>query len=266
MSDSPASPRLLLTARRVLADLDGCLAAGNRPLPGAAELAARLGARLRVVSNNSNETADSLSAALAAGGLAIPPTRILLAGETLLRTLAAERPGARVLLAAAGALPDLAGALGLVPDDAQPEVVVLCRDTSFDYARLQAIAAALAGGAALWAANPDLSHPGAGGRIVPETGALLAAVQAVAPQVRPRLFGKPQPALYLAALDGLDPGAAVMLGDNPATDIAGARALGLPALLLGRQPEAAAPDLKTLLERASAAAAEAQPAEEGAPW
>ncbi len=266
MSDSSASFRLLLTAQRVLADLDGCLAAGNRPLPGAAELAARLGARLFVVSNNSSDTAASLSAALAVSGLEIPPSRIRLAGETLLRTLAAERPGARVLLAASGALPALAQELGLVPDDARPEVVALCRDTSFDYARLEAIAAALAGGAALWAANPDATHPGAGGRIVPETGALLAAVQAVAPQVRPRLFGKPQPALYLAALDGLDPDAAVMLGDNPATDIAGARALGMPALLLGRQSEAAAPDLKTLLALASAATAAAQPAEEGAPW
>jgi HAD superfamily hydrolase (TIGR01450 family) len=265
MSDSTPSPRLLLTARRVLSDLDGCLAAGNVPLPGAAELAARLGQRLLVVSNNSTETGAGLARVLAEGGLEIPAERIVLAGETLLRTLAGVRPGARVLLAAAGEMPALAEDLGLRRDETRPEIVVLCRDTSFDYARLQSIAAALAGGAELWVANPDLTHPGAGGRIVPETGALLAAVQATvqatvqaptraaAPQARPRVFGKPQAALYRAALGAVEPRLAVMLGDNPDTDIAGARALGLPGLLLGRQPEAAAPDLKSLLQRALAA-------------
>jgi ribonucleotide monophosphatase NagD (HAD superfamily) len=128
--------------------------------------------------------------------------------------------------------------------------VVLCRDTDFDYARLAAIARALAAGAELWVANPDLTHPGAGGRIVPETGALLAAVRAVAPAAPPRVFGKPEPALFLTGLAGTPPAEALMLGDNPATDIAGARALGLPALLLGPHPQADCPDVATLLARA----------------
>ena len=249
-----ADPRRLFSADLVLADLDGCLAMQNRPLPGAADLAQRLGHRLHLVSNNSSDLAEGLSGVLTAGGLRIASDRIHLAGETLVRSLARERPGARVLLAAAGALPDLAKQLGLrsVTGDSAVEaieIVALCRDTGFDYGRLQAIAGALRQGAELWVANPDLTHPGPGGRPVPETGALLAAVQAVASNARPRIFGKPKPALFRAALEaaGVHAEDAIMLGDNPSTDIAGAGSLGMPALLIGPHSEAVAPDLESLL-------------------
>ncbi|WP_119165153.1 HAD-IIA family hydrolase [Algihabitans albus] len=246
-------PRRLISADLLLADLDGCLAVNNRPLPGAADLAARRGARLHLVSNNSTDTAEGLARTLAAGGLEIAPTRIHLAGETLLRRLRRERPDARVLLAAAGDLPALAERLGILPGREDAAIVALCRDTAFDYGRLQVIAGALAGGAELWVANPDLTHPGPSKAPVPETGALLAAVRAVAPGVTPRIFGKPEPALFQAALDATGVAAedAVMLGDNPRTDRAGAASLGIPALLIGTHPDAVAPDLASLLALAS---------------
>ena len=244
-----ADPRRLISADLVLADLDGCLAVQNRPVPGAAELAGRLGRRLRLVSNNSTDVAEGLSGVLAAGGLQIAADRIHLAGETLLRSLARERPGARVLLAAVGAVRELAVRVDLYSETEEVEIVALCRDTGFGYERLQAIGEALTQGAELWVANPDLTHPGPCGRLVPETGALLAAVRAVAPGVAPRIFGKPKPALFRAALAaaGVRAEDAIMLGDNPSTDIAGAEALGIPALLIGPHPDAVAPDLESLL-------------------
>jgi len=53
---------------------------------------------------------------------------------------------------------------------------------------------------------------------------------------------KPSPLIFRAALDlvGCDPEAAVMVGDSPSDDVAGARAVGMRALLLdraGRFPE-----------------------------
>ncbi len=245
-------------AEVVLADLDGCLATGNAPLPGAAELAGALGERLVVVSNNSTEDAPQLAAQLRAGGLALAPGRIVLAGELAVQLVAERWPGARLLLAGSATLAARARAAGLQLTQQDPEVVLLCRDLTFSYARLQRIAGALKEGAALVAANPDLTHPGADGVPVPETGALLAAVRAVAPTgCEPLVVGKPEPLLFRAALARAgvrDAARAVMIGDNPATDIAGATALGMPAILIGAAPAAAAPDLAALLPATGAAA------------
>ena len=57
---------------------------------------------------------------------------------------------------------------------------------------------------------------------------------------------KPDPAIFHLALArlGVPPGSALMVGDTPATDIAGARAAGVPAVLidpLGLHPDADAP-------------------------
>lgn len=245
-------------AELVLADLDGCLAVGNRPVPGAPQFAAELGERLYIVSNNSTEDARQLSALLRAGGLAIPPERIVLAGELAVAQVAERWPGSAVLLAGSATLAAHARAAGLHLTQQKPDVVLLGRDQTFSYAKLQRLALALAEGATLVATNPDLTHPGIDGAAVPETGALLAAVRATAPAgVQPLIVGKPSPLLFQAAMSraGMsDPAKAVMIGDEPQTDLAGARAVGMPALLIGSAPSAVAPSLAALLPQTGVAA------------
>jgi putative hydrolase of the HAD superfamily len=48
---------------------------------------------------------------------------------------------------------------------------------------------------------------------------------------------KPSPTIFLAALElvGAEPGEAVMVGDSPADDVDGARALGIRAFLIDRE-------------------------------
>ncbi|GGA82653.1 hypothetical protein GCM10011385_41100 [Nitratireductor aestuarii] len=79
-------------AAAVLADLDGCLISGSTVLPGAAELVRRTGERLWIVSNNSSDTAQTLSVRLSHMGLQVPAERIFLAGEQAVRELAAAMP------------------------------------------------------------------------------------------------------------------------------------------------------------------------------
>jgi 4-nitrophenyl phosphatase len=125
--------------------------------------------------------------------------------------------------------------LRLVREDA--DLVVLLRDTRISYARLENAANSLNQGARLLVANPDLTHPGPQGRLMPETGALLAALAAcLHPQkLVMEVIGKPSPRLFQRAIEALDaaPRRTVMIGDNPATDIAGAAALGLQGVLIG---------------------------------
>jgi len=70
---------------------------------------------------------------------------------------------------------------------------------------------------------------------------LLAAIEACVtlPESRLEIVGKPAAGLFLkgcAVLDQ-DPASLLMFGDNPATDIAGAEALGMNALLVAPSPE-----------------------------
>ncbi len=125
--------------------------------------------------------------------------------------------------------------LTLVRDN--PEMVILLRDTRFTYGRLERAANALMQGVRLLVANADFSHPGLGGRVVPETGALLAALTAVTRELPAghELIGKPGPMLFYraCAILNIDPHQAVMIGDNPDTDIAGAAGVGAAGILIG---------------------------------
>lgn len=227
----------------VLCDLDGCLIAGNRALPGAARLVAACRDRLWIVSNNSADTAATLAVRLAGLGLDIPAERIVLAGEETLRALARSRECARVALFAADPLLTLADALGLVRTDIDPDVAVLARDPGLTLSRLGRLAALVHDGVPMHLTNPDPSHPGPDGAPVPETGALLAALATVVPVVAAECIGKPAPDLVRIALAraGAVPADAVFLGDTPETDGAAARAAGVPFIRIARPATAPAP-------------------------
>lgn len=223
----------------ILADLDGCLISGDTVLPKVPELIRACGGRMWIVSNNSTDTAIGLSQRLVTLGLQIPPERIALAGEETLRALAQERPCARVALFAARPLHDLAQELGLAIDVVSPDVVVLARDTSFSFAALTSLAALIHGGAELRITNPDPSHPGPDGIPLPETGALLAALSAIVAPQKVSCLGKPAPELIrkVLAQASVLPGAAVYIGDTPATDGAAARAAGVEFVQIAPPPE-----------------------------
>lgn len=218
----------------ILCDLDGCLIAAGRALPGAEDFVEAAGNRLSIVSNNSADTGATLSKKLNSIGLALPPEAIFLAGELAVRTVAAERPGAQVLLFAEPPLRHLAADLGLETADDRADVIVLARDTRFTLDCLERALRLLDKGAELVLTNPDLSHPNADGRPVPETGALFAAFKACCPDIEARVFGKPEPFLIEAALlnAGVSTADAVFVGDNADTDGAAAAHAGLDFLHL----------------------------------
>jgi len=144
----------LSRAKAVLCDIDGCLCASNKPLPGAVAFAERLGERLYLVSNNSTHSREEMHLELKSWGLEVPPRRIVLAGVVAVETIAMEHPGCTLFLAGSNALAAMAldAGLHLVEEDAA--YALLARDTAFDYARLQALVRVLEGGAGLYVSNP----------------------------------------------------------------------------------------------------------------
>jgi HAD superfamily hydrolase (TIGR01450 family) len=239
----------LARARHLLVDLDGTLVRQQEPIAGAAELLAHFDGRYAIVSNNSTHTAPGLSQRLRRLGLRVPPERIVLAGELAVRQLAREHPGARVLLAASPALQRFARSLGCQQVQADADFVLLALDMHFSHARLALVVNELLRGARLVVSNADATHPGPQGRVVPETGALLAAVVA-ASGVQPwRVIGKPAPLLFEEGLRCLGARAedTVVVGDNPLTDAEGAARLGMACVLVGQASGAVAPSVAGLL-------------------
>lgn len=220
----------------VLADLDGCLVSGTTVLPLVPELFARSGDRLWIVSNNSTDTAETLSLRLGHMGLGIAPARIILAGEETLRRIAQDRPAARVALYASPALRGLAARLGLIEERTAPELAILARDLGFGFSDLAEVMHHAARGIPVIATNPDPSHPDVEGLPVPETGALVAALRAALPHLPVTALGKPEPDLARLALAraGVAAADAIFLGDTPETDGIAAQRAGIDFVLLRR--------------------------------
>ena len=226
---------LIHGADGILLDWDGCLVLANRPRTEALAFIARHRARVAIVSNNSTHLPEDIAAILARSGIDFPAERIFLAGAMAL-AYAAQIPDTRALVLAAPRMKAWARRLGLTLVRSNPDTVVLLRDTKFSYAGLARATAALAQGARLIVSNSDTTHPGPGGAMVPETGALLAAIGACVDLSRIDLhcIGKPSPMLFEHACRALKTPTelAVMIGDNLHTDVEGARRLGMASILV----------------------------------
>jgi HAD superfamily hydrolase (TIGR01450 family) len=242
---------LIENAERVLCDLDGCLLHGAAPAPGAIDFWRRFGHKTTIVSNNSTDTPASLTSRLAGIGLPIGEDRLMLAGVFSARLVARRHPNARVLCLATETIAQFLSFLGLSTVERDPDAVLLCRDLNLDFDRLQRAVAAAHDGVPFYVANSDNAHPGADGVPQIETGAILALIQRATPIARLTVSGKPRPEMFFAGLGPVAPARAVMIGDHPHADSHGARALGIPTILVGRHAAAVALDIAELLDETS---------------
>ncbi|NLY65093.1 MAG: HAD-IIA family hydrolase, partial [Alcaligenaceae bacterium] len=235
----------------VLVDLDGCLIASGKPLPGAQRLIHAVEDKLVLLSNSSRNTAVELSERLSLIGLHIPASNILLAGEMTIHYAATQYAGQRIMLMGSDSLKALALSLGCQLVEDEPDVVILTRDPYLSYESLTAAMKAAAGGVQFLVSNPDLTHPDINGLPELETGALLEMFKSAVPSLNYVVFGKPEPHMFLHALQKFNAHAenVFMIGDNPATDGEGARRLGITPLIVGASPESMAVNLNALLEK-----------------
>ncbi|SEL29554.1 HAD family hydrolase [Pacificibacter marinus] len=229
-------PHAVENARIVLCDLDGCLISEGRAYSETAGFVAACGARLWIVSNSSDTTAEIMAKRLVEMDIAVPAARILLAGEIALNHLAEVQNIRHLRLFACAELKARARAMGLDPEARDPDAILLCRDPGVTVDTLGEILALVARGVPLWVANEDLSHPGHDNQPVAETGALLAALCAIAPDLRWKSLGKPDPKMLSMALaqTGLRAQDAVFVGDNALTDGRAAADLGMPFIHIQR--------------------------------
>jgi HAD superfamily hydrolase (TIGR01450 family) len=217
-----------------LVDLDGTLLVSGNLTRGAAEFWRRFGDRSVIVSNNSSGSSGEVSRYLLNLGLPVPAERIVLAGSLTIEAVALRHPSSSVLLLGSGELARQAVSAGLRLS-LSPEAVIVGRSPDVTFAQVERAANAVRQGAKFYVTNPDLTHPAGEGAVAFETGAVAAAVAAVAGREPDEVFGKPDPRLFEEGLRrlALMPQDVLMIGDNPQTDAEGAARIGLSFHLVG---------------------------------
>jgi 4-nitrophenyl phosphatase len=220
----------------LILDMDGVLYRGETPVAGASDFLAWLAARgipFLLVTNNSTLDPEAYQAKLARMGIAVPAAQILTSGiataDYLARNFSAQ---ARVYMVGESGLEHALRSRGFTLTSQDPDAVVVGMDRGLTYDKLRAATLAIRAGARFIATNPDRTLPTEAG-LVPGAGAIVAAIAAATDRT-PVVIGKPEPPLLEAALAqlGRPRACTALVGDRLETDIAGARRLGLPAILV----------------------------------
>lgn len=215
-------------------DLDGVVWLAHHPLPGAAELVARLratGEPVLFVTNNAQFGRATVAEQLSRVGIPASAGDVLTsatAAATLIapgeRVLAFAGPGVTEALTERGAEVISAAAASTSGDPCAVDTVVVGRHLDFDFASLTAAARAVVAGARLVATNADPAYPTPHGP-EPGAGTLLAAVETASGRRAEVIAGKPH--APMAALVAAQLGSAGwVVGDAPSTDGLLAQRLG----------------------------------------
>ncbi len=235
---------LLASYDGIVCDLDGVVYRGGSAVPHAVEsLTAAAQAAVRVVyaTNNASRTPASVAEQLRDLGLHVDATavvtssqagaeRILAMAGVGAPVLAVGGPGVRAALEERGL--NVLDPAGAALADRPVRAVLQGYGADVGWRDLAEAAYAVQRGAAWVATNDDATLPTERG-VAPGNGTLVAAVRA-AVQVEPVVVGKPHTPLYAlsASVLGTSPGRTLAVGDRIDTDIAGANAAGMDALLV----------------------------------
>jgi glycerol-1-phosphatase len=241
VTDPPAATSggaaLAARYRAVVLDLDGVVYLGDQVIPGATEALTdvrELGVAVAFVTNNSYRRPEQVAEKLLTLGVKAAAEEVFTSAQATVRMLGGALDGARVLVIGGTGLRtalEAAGARLLDPADwREAELVAVGIDPQLTYGQLAAACLAIRAGAAFVGSNPDATMPTPDGQ-VPGNGSVLALLS-TATGVRPRVAGKPEPALFETAAAALGSGPLLMVGDRSDTDLEGAARLGWDTALV----------------------------------
>ncbi len=233
----PLSERLFDDYDAVLLDLDGTVYRGSEAVPGAAEtikIVREADTPVRFVTNNASRSPHEVAGQLRELGIPAAPEEVCTSAQAAAAVLADRLPpNAIVLVVGAEALADEVRLIGLQPVyEASPDVdaVVQGLDKKLGWRELSEAVLAIRAGALWVACNVDLTLPTERGQVI-GNGALVAAVEA-ATGAHPEVAGKPNRPLMDQSAKSANATRPLVVGDRLDTDIAGAHAADLDALMV----------------------------------
>jgi len=225
----------------LLADLDGVVYAGPNALPYAVESInrAQLTVRVGYLTNNASRTDATVAAHLTDLGLTVSPDDVVTSPQAAMALLRDLVPaGSKVLVVGGDGLVDELQKAGFgvtrsADDDPAAVVQGFAPEVGWkDLAEASYALQARPGHDELpWVAtNTDWTIPQARG-IAPGNGTLVSAVHSAVGRL-PVVAGKPERAIFDAAVARFGASSPLFIGDRLDTDILGANRAGIPAALV----------------------------------
>lgn len=220
-------------------DLDGTVYLGDQLIEGAAEAINALrerGDKVVFLSNKPIATRQSYAHKLTKMGIPTTISDVLNSSLIVARYLQNVcKPEDRVLVIGEAPIRDELREHGITISDNPNEVqyVVLSWDRQFTYDMLNDLFQAALRGAVVIASNPDRTCPLEDGQI-PDTGALIGALEGATGRPIDLVVGKPSPIAAEAAVQqlGLDYTSCYMVGDRLETDIRMGNETGMNSVLV----------------------------------
>lgn len=227
-----------LDVRALIIDLDGTIYRGSELIPGARAALQELrgeGLRVRFFTNSSTASRREYVDRLSRFEIEADGREILTAVDLTARFVVEHHPDAEVFVIgekpAKQALQRRNISFAETPGDTDVVVVGLDRNMTYD----TLITARLAVNAAehYIATNPDMTRPSEE-TIVPSTGTLIAAIEAMTDRTPDVIVGKPSTNAGTAALESVElaPSQCLVIGDRLDTDIRMGNRMGCTTVLV----------------------------------
>jgi 4-nitrophenyl phosphatase len=218
-------------------DLDGVIWRGDVFLDGAIDGLAAIratGKPLIVMTNNGSYLPEEIVERLGNAGFELEISEVLTSSLVARRWITEQglEGGSGFILGPHTVAIQFADLLELLPieEGYSADVVLVGRDVDFTYERLRVAANSIRTGGRFLALNWDPVMPVHGGRVVPGTGSIVAALETASGE-KPVVMGKPNPPMMEAGAKVLGQSPVLMIGDRIEADIMGARSMGWGAAL-----------------------------------
>ena len=222
--------------RGLILDMDGVLWRGPQPIGDLKSIFYRIkisGWKVAFATNNATRSTGQYVEVLKSFGLEVEPWQVINSATAVASYLKERFPGGGpVYIIGEQGLKEALAEHGFFPSNQGALAVIAGMDRTLTYEKLRDATLLIRAGVPFIGTNPDHTFPTPQG-LVPGAGSILAAL-ITASDVPPIIVGKPEPEMYLIALKRLNitQSEALVVGDRPETDIAGAQAIGCPTALV----------------------------------
>jgi HAD superfamily hydrolase (TIGR01450 family) len=233
----PISP-FVAQYEQLILDLDGCVYVGGEAVPGSPEAIVALraaGKRVAFATNNPRNSGEDYVRRLWGLGIQASIADVVTVGGAVQHLLAERYRGRKAFAVGTPVLKKHVAdsGVGLLNGSdlaTRADVVVVGGTEDLVYDDLRVAALALRRGADFLATSRDPTHPMPDG-LWPGTGAIVAALEYSTGR-KAAIVGKPEPQLFVTALDRLGDGRTLVVGDRLDTDVAAAAKAHLDSVLV----------------------------------